>query len=228
MAKRAAGRLGLEIARHHPAGARRADLLRVHDIELVLDVGANRGQYATELRAHGYAGRIVSFEPAAEPFATLARRAARDAGWDVHRLAASDREAALDLGAADNFSSVLPASDRLTELFAQAAPRTRQRIQAVRLDAAQLVLPPGRRTLLKLDVQGYERQALEGAAGIMSGIALVEAELSLRALYVGQALMSEIVTWLDGLGFELCDLSPVLRDPRTGEYLQFDGLFRRR
>ena len=176
---------------------------------MVLDVGANRGQYGAELRANGYAGRILSFEPAAGPFAALARRATADPGWEVRRLAASDREATLDLGDADNFSSVLRASDRLTELFAQAAPRGRQPAAAVRLDAAELTLPPGRHTLLKLDVQGYEREALDGATGILPAIELVEVELSLRALYVGQALMGEMVTQLSGLGFELCSLSPV-------------------
>jgi hypothetical protein len=57
---------------------RRARLLRAYDIDFVVDVGANAGQYAAGLRAAGYAGRIVSFEPLTAPHRALAGATARD------------------------------------------------------------------------------------------------------------------------------------------------------
>ena len=64
----------------------RARLLASERIDLLLDVGANEGQYALRMRRAGFQGRIVSFEPLSDAFAALERRAAatragRLAGW---------------------------------------------------------------------------------------------------------------------------------------------------
>ena len=228
LVKRAAERAGLEIGRHRPRARRRAQLIAAQGIELVIDVGANRGQYARELRAHGYTERILSFEPSAGAFAALERYARTDPNWDVRQLAASDTKGMAELGAAGNFSSLLPVGERLAALFPEAAPRGTERVGACRLDTADIALPPGRGTLLKLDVQGYERRVLVGARDILQRITLIETELSVVTLYDDQPLLAEMICLLDAEGYRLLTLDPILRDRRTGEYLQFDGLFIRR
>jgi FkbM family methyltransferase len=205
--KRAGQRMGVEIRRHRPFGLRRARLLAERGVEMVIDVGANRGQYAEELRRHGYRGRIVSFEPLSEAYAALQRRSATDERWQVQRLALSD-------------------GDR--GLFPEAVPPTLERVRAARLDEVELDLPPPGRTLLKLDVQGYELRVLTGAAGMLGDVGIVETELSVVALYEGQPLLADILRALEDERFALHALEPILRDWRTGELLQFDGLFVRR
>lgn len=195
---------------------------------LVLDVGANRGQYGEDLRRNGYTHRIESFEPLADAHAELVERAAGDARWTAHRLALSDEAGELRLGTTDNFASALKVEDQLAGLFPGAVPSASQAVPSARLDELDLDLPSGGRTLLKVDVQGYELRVLAGAAGLLPAISVVETELSVVPLYAGQPLMSETLRVLEAAGFRLAGLEPVLRDWRTGEHLQFDGTFVRR
>lgn len=226
--KRAGELAGLEISRRRPRGRRRAELLLTHGIELVIDVGAHHGQYASELRDHGYRGKILSLEPASAACAALRRRAAGDQSWEIRRLAAWDSDGELELALADDFSSALTAAERLTTLFPEAVARGMERVPGSRLDTVGFRLPAGGRTLLKLDVQGSERRALAGAAGILDGVSMIETELSVAPLYRDQPLLAEIVCLLDGQDYQLVALDPILRDRITGQYLQFDGLFVKR
>ena len=66
-------------------------LLKILDINCVLDVGANRGQFAHELRAIGYGGDIISFEPVNREFEVLDRKSTRlnSSHTDISRMPSS-------------------------------------------------------------------------------------------------------------------------------------------
>ena len=67
--------MGYELRRYTPLrslAAARESLLE--GVDVVLDVGANAGQYGEMLRELGFGGRLVSLEPVAEAFAELERR----------------------------------------------------------------------------------------------------------------------------------------------------------
>jgi FkbM family methyltransferase len=224
-AKRAGERAGLEIGRLRPPAERRARLLAERQIELVVDAGAHRGLYGRELREHGYRGRIVSFEPATAAFRELVGRAAAEPPWEARQLALSDEPGELRLSTAENFASALAPADQLASLFPEAVGGAAETVPAARLDALGLDLPPERRTLLKLDVQGYELRVLGGATGLLPQIGVVESELSVVPLYEGAPLIADMLSALAAAGFRLVALEPILRDWRTGEHLQFDGTF---
>jgi len=144
------------------------------------------------------------------------RGAARGGGRGVLHVARSTKA-----------SSLLAASARLRAAIPEAAPEGRESVELTTVDDVLAdALPSCRRILLKLDVQGSERAALEGARASLERIALVEAELPRQPLYEGAASFSEVHAWLAGRGFAWVGLAPnsVQRD---GTVLEVDALFAR-
>lgn len=232
-ARRIVRRVGIDVHRYRPnesIDARRRLIMDQLQIGLLLDVGANVGQYARQLRGSGYSGRIVSFEPTSHAFAELTRAASKDSLWDCFNLALGESVGEAEIGVAANSysSSLLP----MSAIHESAAPsslfvgRETVRIECLDNLANDLgVVACDGRTLLKVDTQGFELNVLRGAKALISEIAVIENELSLIQLYEGQALYREVIDYLDGLGFGLVSLEPGFSDPRTGYLLQMDGIF---
>jgi FkbM family methyltransferase len=202
-----------------------------HGVDSVLDVGANTGQFGTELRRARFAGRIVSLEPLHSAFAELARTAAGDPKWTVQRAAVGAEPGTLTMNVAANSvsSSALPMADR----HAEAAPQSRyvgtEDVPATTVDhlVKEHDLDPAA-TMLKIDVQGYEKAVLDGAAVTLGQMAAVRTEMSLVPLYEGQLLFPELLDRLLGSGFELWSIEPGFVEPATGRLLQLDAIFFRR
>jgi FkbM family methyltransferase len=196
-----------------------------------LDVGASVGQTGFALRAGGYRGRIVSFEPQTEAFRELARVAGNDDAWECRKVAIGDRRSNVQVNISSNSwsSSLLPMSERHRRASPGSAYADSEEVQLFRLDdlRAELVRKDDR-LYLKLDVQGYEAQAIAGAAETLRQTVVVEAEVSLVELYAGQALMSDFVTLMRGHNFFPLHLAPEFRDPATGELLQLNVWFARK
>ncbi len=167
-----------------------ADILATAGVDLVLDVGANLGQTRDKLRAAGYAGRIVSFEPVPAAHAELERRAAVDPAWRIAprmALGAAAGEVVINVSQASDMSSVLSAGPQLLE----ALPKTRVVGQvtaplAALDDLLDDYCPAGATAFLKIDTQGFERQVLAGARATLGRVAGVQLELSLFPLYEGE------------------------------------------
>src|SRR5262245_45187471 len=107
-------KVGFEVHRYVTSSSPKAELvasLRTFDIDLVLDVGANEGQFAFELRRSGYTGKIVSFEPLSEAHVKLLQASDGDTKWDAYsRCALGDHNGEVELNIAGNSlsSSILP------------------------------------------------------------------------------------------------------------------------
>jgi len=198
-------------------------------IDLVLDVGANSGQFAAGLRSFGYKEKIVSFEPLSEAFELLSRRAEHDAKWQTHnRGAVGDYNGEIEINIAGNSvsSSVLPMKESHSSASANSAYVGSEKAPIVRLDTiAAEYISSATCCFLKIDTQGFEWQVLDGARETLTQVQGVLCELSLVPLYEGQRLWLDVIQRLEREGFTLWALQKGFTDPRDGRTLQVDGVF---
>jgi FkbM family methyltransferase len=219
--------------RRGPRGkARRSSLLyRTLPIDIVFDVGANRGQFGERLRGDGYAGRLVSFEPMAGPAAAAQELAAGDADWTVlhHGLGTEDTEAVIHVSGHSGSSSLLtmlPSHERASPSSGTVGTET---IRLLRFDhLAPELAEAGEHPAMKIDTQGYELAVLEGAGDRLQRMELLQIELSLVPLYQDGPLYEEVLAFVVRAGYRLAGITPGFTDPASGQLLQMDGIFVRR
>ena len=230
--RRTANRFGIDIKRYSRAATesgRLTKMLKSHGIDLVLDIGANVGQFANSLRACGYGGAMVSFEPVSSAHSVLLRASSRDEQWEIApRGAIGGRDGVITIHVARNSvsSSVLEMLDVHSEAAPHSAYVCEESVLLSKLDTiAQPYLSPGTLPFLKIDTQGYEMQVLDGATELLSITTGVQLELSLVPLYEGQELFGVLCERMQALGFSIWAILPGMFDPSNGRMLQVDATF---
>lgn len=231
--KRILNVLGYDV-RSFPSGfsRKRIDLMNSRGIDVLLDVGANRGNYGWMVRNTGYKNQIISFEPLTKEFNELKQVSEKDKNWIVKNFALGNMDGNIFFNIAGNSysSSIL----EMNEAHKLAAPHSvyvgHQEAEIKKLDSIfhEFTGSKGKKIFLKLDVQGYENQVLYGAEKSLSQISGIELEMSLIELYKGERLMSEMIKYLDTRGFDLMTLEPEFTDPVSNKLLQVNGIFFRK
>jgi FkbM family methyltransferase len=214
--------------RTHPL-ARRARLLEIHKIDTILDVGANSGQYARQLRNLGYRGKIISFEPLSSAFVELRRNHSKEPhGWTIANVGVGSRSgrAVINISANSYSSSLLPILSTCVESAPSARFVAQEEIEVETLDSIiRSMVDSEARLFLKSDTQGYEAAVLAGAGASIERIVGVQVEMSLVPLYQGEMLFLDMVRYLGERGFTLMSLEPGFANPVSGQLLQVDGVF---
>jgi FkbM family methyltransferase len=215
---------GFDVVRFYPV----AKMLNQRNVDLVFDVGANTGQYASSLRRHGYRGRIVSFEPFMKSFNQLEENAAKDELWTAVHLALGDRHESktINICSADSkFSSFLKAR-RGADAFAKNSNTSTELTSVATLDSViDDYAHIGDRIFLKSDTQGYERQVLAGAEHSLERLLGLQLEMSIFPLYEDQPALDEMIGSLRKRGFRLWFLQRGLADFKIGKTFEVDGIF---
>jgi FkbM family methyltransferase len=203
-------------------------LLGMYGVNCVIDVGAHEGQYAQRLRAGGYRGRIVSFEPTPAAFEVLERASADDPSWSVHRLALGREDGSTTMNAVPGtLSSILPATKFGAGRYPKLQAPEAIEVELRRLDGLLDELLDGLRKprpYLKLDTQGFDLDVFAGAGDAIGRFVGMQSEVALMEIYRGMPRMPEALAAYEAAGFELAGLYPVSRQTRTARVLEYDAV----
>ena len=198
-------------------------------INAVLDIGANIGQYAMDLRAQGYRGLIISVEANPDAHGALLKNSSTDKDWTITEpKIVSDEDGLKKFFVSEN--SVSSSCLEVTGLHTESEPLTRcintieQR--STSLDSIFKDFELGsHKSMIKLDIQGGEMKALSGGKDAIESAVLISLEMSCQELYSHQSLYYEVDAFLRSRNYELIDIEPGHRDPNSGRLLQFDATY---
>ena len=204
------------------------ELLARLEIDCVLDVGANVGQYHDFLRDRVlFGGIIVSFEPVSRHVYRLRERAKADPDWHIepYALGARPDRLSINVMVSDRFSSFLqPDNARVRELDAMNVACRTETVAVKTLDSVLPMLRERlgiRRPYLKLDTQGFDIEVMEGARASLPAIPALQSEASVLGIYKGMPGYMDTIHYLGERGFDITGLYPVSRD-RSLRLIEFD------
>ena len=207
---------------------RRQKLLKHFGITKILDVGANKGQYAQELRNIRFEGDIISFEPISGVFDVLKENFKNDSKTSVNNFALGDKEETKTINISKNLSSssFLSRAKHLEENATQTEYISEEKVKIKVLDLIyDSICSPEDVVFLKLDTQGYEKNILNGAKESLKKIKGIQIELALKPSYKEAPNYKEIIKIIEDSGFTLFSLEEGFEDEKTGQLLEVDGVF---
>lgn len=212
--------IGYDLTRRkfHPSfDSHLINLINHNNIDVVLDVGANDGQFALNLRSEGYKGEIHSFEPVSIAFENLKRSSLNDKKWFSHKLALGSEcgKQSINISEGSHLSSFLNPNDYGKKKFESMKVSSTETVQVATIDdylTTKVSNINKRNILLKMDTQGYDLEVFKGATNTLQYINCIISEISFTAIY------SKMPHYLDSLrkyeeyGFVITGIYPINRN----------------
>jgi len=221
-------KIGLDIHRYHP-DPNKLHWVKSHDIKTVIDVGANVGQFASEIRNALPHAFIYSFEPLKDCFEKLKLSRGRDQLFKAFNYALGNciDTIPMNRNAYSPSSSILSMSDSHKQLFPHTSQSARERVDVLRLDDFSELNPQllSREILFKIDTQGFEAEVIKGARRFLSHVKLLIVENSFIPLYEEQPLFDDIYTLLKSYGFTYRGALQQKINKNTGAIIFEDSFF---
>lgn len=225
---------GYELIRStkHPTLESHLKILFNHlNINLVLDVGANIGQYGSMLRNKiGYKGHIVSFEPVKNVYDKLTSNTAHDPAWTAYNFALGACENILKINVTNSsdYSSFLKPNEYAREIrpsdsnIDHMEDVTVKALDDIYNDIASRTAIESPRIFLKMDTQGFDCEVIKGAISTLKGISGLQSELSILPIYENMPTYLESLRLFKTHDFEITAFYPISRDSKTLQLIEMD------
>lgn len=208
-------------------GVEHKRILEACKYKLIVDVGANKGQFAIASRYYSPSARVISFEPLPSAFKVLKKIFLSDPMVLSYCCGIGNKNSTttIYISNSDDSSSLLPMGKKQESIFPGTYQVGTLEIEVKKLTEFIAVNEIPENSLLKIDVQGYEYEVLEGALPLLSSFKFIYCECSYTELYAGQKLAEDVIKLLEYSNFELVDRYNLYLDNGKAP-IQADFLFR--
>lgn len=229
--KKALNQIGLDIVRISKSPRHSLLGLRNLPIKTIIDIGANKGQFAKYIKPIFPEARLYCFEPLSEPFKELKQWAEKYRNEKVaaFNLALGDNEGTLEMYSHVEYnpsSSFLKTSKICETIYPFTKKQVSIPVKMMTLDKwiRSLSDPLGPEILIKLDVQGYEDRVIQGGQETFSIAKACILEVNIDHLYKQQATFKDISFLLYNLKFHYVgNLNQIYAD--NGHVIYINAIF---
>ncbi|NQU45014.1 FkbM family methyltransferase [bacterium] len=191
---------------------------------VIVDVGANKGRTIRRFLQLFPDATIFAFEPQPDLADDLRAAFADTKRVEVRQMAVGSRVGEIEfqvLRHASSSSALPPSQHNIRYHPGDMDVVEKIRVQQTTLDSA---LDVERVDILKLDIQGFELEALRGATQILKKTNLLMTEIEFLPLYEEQGLFADVDTFLRGQGFRLFNLYDLFTQ-EDGQLTAGDALY---
>lgn len=215
---------GLDIIYYHPVFQ---TALKDASIDVVLDIGANTGQFAKDIHELVPQARIYSFEPLADVCAALKRNCDHLPGFEAFCFALGEKKESgiIERSEFSPSSSLLKMGAVHKKVFPYSAKTFQEHIEIKRLDDIAKNIDLAGNLLVKIDVQGFERAVIRGGLHTIAQAKVLLIETSFVTLYEDQPLFNDIAGLVQTLGFKYIGRREQHWDEASCQLLFEDSIF---
>ena len=203
--------------------------LKHYKIDIVIDIGANEGQFAKNIIQYGYKNKIISFEPIKNIHQILKKNSKNYNNWIIEEnIGFGETEGTKEINISKNnvSSSIL----KIKKKFVNLKPDTEQiRKEKIKITTIDNYLNKNNfnnnKIFIKLDTQGYEENIIRGAQKKIKNITGFMLEASIEAIHNKEKDYSEIIKLMKKMGFSVWSVERGFSNKKTGQVLQIDIIF---
>lgn len=198
-----------------------------YQFKSIIDIGANVGQFGKKIRQYYPEAHLYSFEPIPFVCEELKLNFKGDTNFTAINAGVGDRDgnAKFHMNLFSDSSSMLEIAELHTKNFPYTKDEIEIDVEIKRLDSCFKATEIQKPYLVKIDVQGFEEQVIDGGLQVIGDAEMVITEASYKELYKGQSLFDALYEKLKALGFEYIGNLDQMESAFTGEPLQGDAIF---
>ncbi|MBE2256005.1 MAG: FkbM family methyltransferase [Ignavibacteria bacterium] len=192
------------------------------NFDTIIDVGANRGQFAYSSRTLFPEAKIYSFEPTKSVFTELTKKMENDENFTALNMALGYNEGEIDFSEYENslINSVYKSVDtEIKNVYKVKMNTLDNMISSKQINAVGKIL-------LKLDVQGFELEVLKGSNESLKLVDYILIEVSTKKYYENMIMYGEVDEFLISNGFIQNKILDLMFD--NLEITQLDILYKRK